>query len=1189
MKKETVNTFTKGMVKDLHPLTTPNNVLTDALNATLITYNGNELILQNDMGNAEIGTAKLPSGYVPVAMKEHGGIVYVAAWNPIDKKGQIGTFPSPQQLYESEPWSVNGDGNDNLAQASIQTSNFYNGFCIQNEVLKQLLFRDTSGNYKVFHPGDKYVITMDEDVLTRIRQYTESNKIKLQLGVIKKDGGIEIIADFTEDEFIIPKIKNNNNEEITIKEYIEGYTRVFNGSSSGSLILIVTIITFDSFNLVREYNRDINGNLSVTFTGEATRDGIIYKTNPNASVVNLEDNQLYLYTQNANHQVYNEIIKEQGNTSRYEYSIWPALSYGYIGRLKQSGVIDFNKVKKNNSDFSQWRFYVNKDYIRIGWAFDYYNLDKNKTIDHIEMRFYDFFSPPGDYQEETEEYSEFEYEGTGSVQLYTLGIGEFEYESSSGQVQLYNVGSSQFEYESNSGQTQLYNLTSSRRAIMRVRSTSSSGTILVDTISLYKEHYSGNFEDYIRFENSELEYGKIYIVDIVAIFTNGDESHITSKMLYCSSLYNDSYNNLVDKDGVQTFDKKTIYASIDYTTETNIQQEDPLIDIYLQPSEGNNITNLAENKNLNSIKTSNYIVEGSSQDNEFITRIKAKTNLNTKVYLKYKGIDNIIGTPDQNPMLTIANRLQNNVEGVLDRSNLAWSGNSNILYTNLEPTDSLTISTSIVNNQLEINSTVNEVRYIQGKQSETLTVPYDTYTLTPLYNADGGEEDKNRVFSAYITKNARIIAIEKEGFQFANLNGYTEDIVLSGSELAGGVDDAGLNSAVSQMNSTYVSTVNIAGGGDSEYSHVMWRHEDPLIGTIRRHKYILSEAGWDFEDYDDIDVRNYLAAVWKFDDYKSRIVNLFSYKQYTKGNLKGKDLDYPRLDVMLKCFLSQMFIPQKIKKAYPYITTLDSKYRYYTGNSTLNITVNTASEDLDLNFKHNLQSLNNIWQVWKNNWKNTQVINEQSSSQVVTAKLTDNDNLIPTVKLRFNDDNLVISKQLDTKFYLESLLSYYMGVTKNSFSVNSEFNIQDVYYPKSSGLNTGYTILEEGAFKWDNIPELSELNSSINNANVPLRLRNWKNTIDGWKFVYPLHKMFTTTAELDNWTELSDNNELLAKAALSEGIQKGQRVGKWFIGKNKDAPDLYYRHMLSNYSLFLRYKSDPEADASSFTEYIPQE
>jgi len=87
MKKETTNTFNEGMIKDLHPLTTPNNVLTDALNATLVTYNGNENILQNDMGNVKVSHALLKSGYVPVGMKEHGGIIYVAAYNPKTQKG----------------------------------------------------------------------------------------------------------------------------------------------------------------------------------------------------------------------------------------------------------------------------------------------------------------------------------------------------------------------------------------------------------------------------------------------------------------------------------------------------------------------------------------------------------------------------------------------------------------------------------------------------------------------------------------------------------------------------------------------------------------------------------------------------------------------------------------------------------------------------------------------------------------------------------------------------------------------------------------------------------------------------------------------------------------------------------------------------------------------------------------------
>lgn len=85
------------MVLDTHPLMTPNTVLTNALNATLITMNGNENVLQNDMGNARVENAKLPNGYVPIGMKEYGGIIYIACYNPTTNKGQIGCFPSPQR------------------------------------------------------------------------------------------------------------------------------------------------------------------------------------------------------------------------------------------------------------------------------------------------------------------------------------------------------------------------------------------------------------------------------------------------------------------------------------------------------------------------------------------------------------------------------------------------------------------------------------------------------------------------------------------------------------------------------------------------------------------------------------------------------------------------------------------------------------------------------------------------------------------------------------------------------------------------------------------------------------------------------------------------------------------------------------------------------------------------------------
>lgn len=98
--KQASNSFTKGLMLDIHPSAVQNTQLTDALNATIITYNGNEMMLQNDMGNTLVQDSKsghimgLSEGFVPVGLKEHGGIMYVVSANK-DGVGEIGTIPSP--------------------------------------------------------------------------------------------------------------------------------------------------------------------------------------------------------------------------------------------------------------------------------------------------------------------------------------------------------------------------------------------------------------------------------------------------------------------------------------------------------------------------------------------------------------------------------------------------------------------------------------------------------------------------------------------------------------------------------------------------------------------------------------------------------------------------------------------------------------------------------------------------------------------------------------------------------------------------------------------------------------------------------------------------------------------------------------------------------------------------------------
>lgn len=95
-KQEATNGFSKGLNMDLNPISTPNEILTDCLNGTIITYNGNEWNLQNDMGNYSFPGCELPDGFIPIGVKAYGDILYIVSYDNNSKLSQIGTFPSPE-------------------------------------------------------------------------------------------------------------------------------------------------------------------------------------------------------------------------------------------------------------------------------------------------------------------------------------------------------------------------------------------------------------------------------------------------------------------------------------------------------------------------------------------------------------------------------------------------------------------------------------------------------------------------------------------------------------------------------------------------------------------------------------------------------------------------------------------------------------------------------------------------------------------------------------------------------------------------------------------------------------------------------------------------------------------------------------------------------------------------------------
>lgn len=132
---------------DLNPLTTPNTVLTDAQNATLLTYNGNEMVLQNDEGNAKIEGAYLSKNFVPIGVKSYGNIIYVISYNPGTKQTEIGTFPSPSYI-----WS-------DINKYSVTPSSFNK-------------YYNLSGNTSLVKNGDKLLITyLDNNNLPLSNEY----------------------------------------------------------------------------------------------------------------------------------------------------------------------------------------------------------------------------------------------------------------------------------------------------------------------------------------------------------------------------------------------------------------------------------------------------------------------------------------------------------------------------------------------------------------------------------------------------------------------------------------------------------------------------------------------------------------------------------------------------------------------------------------------------------------------------------------------------------------------------------------------------------------------------------------------------------------------------------------------------------------------------------------------------------
>ena len=178
--EQATNQFNKGLQMDTHPMVQSNDSLTDCLNGTLITMNGNEVILQNDMGNRRVNNAFLPPGYQPIGIKEYGGVIYIAAYNPITNQSQIGSFPSPQKKFNN----INSNGELDFDYFLSEENQFKETFQLNQEKSLILSFIKSDTQFvllteedSTIYPGDKFVVYCS-NLKNKKEQLTNYNNVE---------------------------------------------------------------------------------------------------------------------------------------------------------------------------------------------------------------------------------------------------------------------------------------------------------------------------------------------------------------------------------------------------------------------------------------------------------------------------------------------------------------------------------------------------------------------------------------------------------------------------------------------------------------------------------------------------------------------------------------------------------------------------------------------------------------------------------------------------------------------------------------------------------------------------------------------------------------------------------------------------------------------------------------------------
>lgn len=386
MRKTTTNTFSEGMIKDLNPLTTPSTALTDAVNATLITYNGNEFVLQNDMGNCKVERARLSPGFIPLGMKEYGGIVYVAAYNPETGEDEIGSFPAPETDFSTTDFEHLMPANFKSTQFVLNTGTAVNE---TTSVIRKLV----EPELLQLNPGDKYVVVFD--IKDPEGTGNEILNVSQMDAYISKDVNARKLFKLKfykiSDDNNLTEIEPSDIKVIEDQPNIEDEYVFFKENSKGTIAVGMETETLDLFeaNVIDTSKKTIDAK-SIAIEAIGFSDSLADFKGVKVDVTSPEVTTFYIEKGNLNRKV-SAKVKDLVADSTFSCSITPYSAYSLFPKLRKDFQVELGKYASAGSGTNDiYRYRVDKNFVKVD--FDFKFSGDSDTGLHLYVEFYDPWS-----------------------------------------------------------------------------------------------------------------------------------------------------------------------------------------------------------------------------------------------------------------------------------------------------------------------------------------------------------------------------------------------------------------------------------------------------------------------------------------------------------------------------------------------------------------------------------------------------------------------------------------------------------------------------------------------------------------------------------------------------------------------------------------------------------------------------